>query len=168
MKAQLSFDFVLSISIFIIFLSYIVFQLLYTIPRFRRWVEVQNLRGKAFSISQILLNDFGYPTNWHELDLTQIKRIGLKDETKNLSNFLSFDKITRLNQICSDYQTFKSLLGIDKTVIISIKDLVNNQTLASCSPEVVEYRAQKVSLKRNFAFSRNGEVVYGEMEVEVL
>jgi hypothetical protein len=166
MKGQLTLDYVLSIIIFITLTSYIIFQLLMVVPKFVREVRVQNLRGEAFSISEILLNDPGEPINWHEVGV--VERIGLLDETKNLTNFLSLGKIIKFGEICSeDYEKVRSLLATNRTILVSLRNLETDQLITSCSPQLITYRGMKATVVRNFAFVQNGATTYGEMVIEM-
>lgn len=165
MKGQLTLDYVLSIIVFITLISYIIFQLLMIVPKFSREVRMQNLRGEAFSISEILLNDPGEPINW---DVGTVERIGLLDETKNLTNFLSLDKILRFEDIClTDYGRIQELLTTNRTIVVSFKNLETNRSIASCSPQIAVYRRTRATVARNFAFVQDGVTTYGEMRVEL-
>ena len=166
MKGQLSVDFLISLTLFVIIASYLSFQLLNIVPYFLREIKLQNLRSELFQISEILLNDPGEPIDWYENpDLT--KRIGLLDEKKNLTNFLSLEKIIGMEKICkSDYERFRNLIGSERIILISIKELENERTLAACTPTNIP-KTQMITIIRNFAFiNETNQLSIGKMTIQ--
>ena len=111
-KSQLSYDFYLALGIFIILISYLFVQLLPYHIYFSQAEELQIFNTEAYRVSQLLVATPGKPANWQTLQASQIIYIGLVDENYNMSNYLSIEKVIRLNQTCqSNYSLVKNLLG---------------------------------------------------------
>ena len=166
MKGQLSVDFFISLTLFILIAIYLSFQVLNTVPYFLREVRLQNLRSELFQISEILLNDPGEPINWCE-DPALTERIGLLDETKNLTNFLSLEKIRGMEEVCRDYDKFRSLIGSERIFLISIKELESGKILAACAPANIP-KKQMLTIVRNFAFiNETDQLSIGEMNIQI-
>lgn len=181
MKGQLSLDFYISILVFILFSMYIVLQLVNIIPTYSREVNVQALRSEAYQVSELLINDPGKPIDWYSgYADNQINRIGLSNHTiyviqrapgdyvlSNLTNVVSFAKITTLNSKChipGGYTRLKSWLGItDFQFILTLNDSSGNNLL-TCLPPTIDARSTKISVDRIVSFSDNR---YGVLSLQV-
>jgi hypothetical protein len=64
MKSQLSMEYYISLTIFILFIGYIFFQLILRSPQFIMEVENERLRSESYQISELLVNNPGEPINW--------------------------------------------------------------------------------------------------------
>ena len=174
MKGQLSADFFISLTLFILLTSYFLVRVLDIMPSFLHEEKMQSLRGTAYAISELLINDAGEPKNWQTLQLSQIKRIGLMDEEENLTNFVSLDKINRLNAICNSpnntvgYPKIKELLGIDEDVNVSvvIKNLNTNEDIASCWPPSLRL-SRIVNISRVVSYKEDSELIPAEVLIMV-
>ena len=141
MKGQISIDYIIAIVIFIFFVIYFLFEITNIVPKFIGQIEEQEIRSKAYQISEILINDPGYPENWNffKLDSEYIQRIGLSNiqATKtnyflNERNYLSLNKINRLMELCDTtlggigYEKVTEKIGTNLDFSIIITDKLNN------------------------------------------
>jgi hypothetical protein len=155
MKGQFTWDYVVSIITFITLVSYISLQIIGNIPNMLNAIRNEFLRSEAYQLSELLINDPGQPPNWNS---TNVERIGLSNESLNITNYISLSKISRLGEICSNYDNLVKLLGIDVNkynISITIFDKTNNQLLVNCMPPIVILRAINVTVKR-YAAIDNG------------
>mgnify|MGYP001568672759 CR=1 FL=1 len=122
MRAQLSFEYYFSLIVFVIFISSLFFKMITIVPVYSDEINAQQLRSEAYQISEILINDVGYPGNWDKVDISEVKRLGLSDETKNKTNVISLSKLTAFNNLYqSDYKKVLELLGIKDGFAIKLK-----------------------------------------------
>lgn len=116
----------------------------------------QTTFSEAYLISEILVNDVGEPANWYSLQINQIRRIGLLNESLNKTNVVSITKTRMLNTTCNyDYRTFKQLLDLKNDISLIV--YIGNNVLVNCTRPVGE-RVAKIN--RIISFD-NGS--YGEM-----
>jgi len=163
MKGQLSYEYYLSIFIFVIFIIYIILQVVYTLPNYELKIKEQQLKSEAYQLSEMLVNDPGEPINWN---ITHVKRVGLSDETKNKTNLLSIQKIRNLSLYCSsNYQDLCDKLGIiDYQFALNITDVKTNSLLVNCHPPQIISRRQKERITRIAAINSTD---YVEIILEV-
>jgi hypothetical protein len=155
MKGQFTWDYVVSIITFITLVSYISLQIIGNIPNMLNAIRNEFLRSEAYQLSELLINDPGQPPNWNP---TNVERIGLSNESLNITNYISASKISHLTTICSNYGNLVKLLGIDVSkynISITIFDKTNDQLLVNCMPQIVILRAINVTIKR-YAAIDNG------------
>jgi hypothetical protein len=144
MKAQLNIDFILAVTLFIIailFVSYIAIQ---TQSSLKTEIDNEQKRLIGYAISQLLLLDTGYPTNWSSLD--NVQRFGLA-----LSPYiLSRDKINAIKN-CSyeNYTKMKNLfsLSTEREFLIIISDS-SEKTITKCG---IEHRLREIIWIKRFA-----------------
>jgi hypothetical protein len=157
-KAQIGFEQVFSLLLFVFSVAYLIYQLISYYPSYIGEMRRESIFSEAYQISEILVNDYGDPPNWHSLPLDQIKRIGLLNESIGKSSVLSLIKISKANEICnSNYQKFKQLLDLKND--ISFVVYLNNNVVASCTRPLGE---RVVKVNRIVAFD-NGS--YGELVI---
>jgi len=167
MKAQLSFDFYFSLIVFIVFVASLFFKLITFFPLYSEEVSLQKLRAEAYQISEILVNDAGYPGNWHT-DVPNTKRLGLSDEIKNKTNILSASKITAFDSLCNSaggYNKVLELLDIKDGFLTSFvdKSIEPNVVLMTCLPPEA-FAKLRVEINRTVAF---GSGAFGELRVSM-
>jgi hypothetical protein len=136
MKAQVSFEYYLSLTLFVLFVAYIVFQVVATVPIYKRQMKSELLMSEAYQLSELLVNDEGEPPAWSSVPAA--KRIGLANRT-NATNLVSFEKIRALNNSCRTSEGYTNVsikLGVDNfyQFNISILDLNSGQLLVACYP----------------------------------
>jgi hypothetical protein len=156
-KAQIGFEQVFSLSLFVFSVTYLIYQLISYYPSYIGEMRRESIFSEAYQISEILVNDYGDPPNWYSLPLDQIKRIGLLNESIGKSNVLSFIKISKANEICNlNYQKFKQLLDLKND--ISFVVYLNNNIVVSCTRSFGE-RVAKVNRIVVFDNGSYGELV---------
>jgi hypothetical protein len=147
MKGVVDIEFILSVVVFLSTISFVSFLIIGNIPLLHGNAASEDLRSRAYQVSQILLTDRGEPVNW---DPNTVTRIGL---TNGEGYVLNTTKIVNLQTLCTgSYTTVKSLLGQDYRTDfhISVKDS-GNQTLLYCGPPVLsllrpEFRIVRVAV----------------------
>ncbi len=164
MKAQLSFEYYISLIIFIVFVTYLFFQLLNYAPNYFNEVKLQRLRSEAYQISELLVNDAGYPDTW---DSGDAKRLGLLDQSQNKINFLSWNKITKFNDMCkSSYISIRNLLGAEDNLKILLVDKNTQSSLIDCSAPDNPGR-NRADIRRTVAYRNSfGGLSFGELTVQ--
>ena len=128
MKGQISFaEYLVAIVIFLSFVGYFSFQLLNFFPAYLTQVRNERVRSESYQLSELLINNPGYPIDWQSRipsDVGSIKRLGLNDETQNVTDLVSTSKVNQFITLCRTYgySKVKSLLDTDGdfSVIISI------------------------------------------------
>jgi hypothetical protein len=157
-KAQIGFEQVFSLLLFVFSVTYLIYQLISYYPSYIGEMRRESIFSEAYQISEILVNDYGDPASWYSLSLDQIKRVGLLNESIGKSNVLSLIKISKANEICNlNYQKFKQLLDLKND--ISFVVYLNNNIVASCTRPFGE---RVVKVNRIVAFD-NGS--YGELVI---
>jgi hypothetical protein len=134
-------------------------------PEYLNQIRSEIIRSEAYQISEILVNDPGEPINWN---VGNVKRLGLSDETKNLTNFLSLNKINAIGDgvnFCKPgYDSIKKWLASDNDFsIILIKKIPVEQTLINCRPSTIAVRAINTTIRRIVSFDSS----YGELIVQM-
>ncbi len=164
MKGQY-FEQYFTLALFIIICSYFFLQVIIATPRYLNEHRFQILNSKAFQISEILLNDPGYPIDW-ENDPINVIRFGLNDQNSNKTNFIKINKAIKFNQECSsDYQNIKNKLGVSKEFDFSISLIFSNGTqLINCTMPSFKPYKMKETIKR-IGYSKDG---FFTLIVEVL
>jgi len=148
MKAQLSLEYYISLTIFIGFIVYISFQVMRISPQFITEVENERLKSEAYQISELLINDAGEPLNW-ENNPSSVERIGLSKNYKNETNLLSQQKITAFNTTCnSDYGNVRRSIGTDYYFSLELIDISSGQSLIDCNPPIIFVKPAKVVITR--------------------
>lgn len=151
MRGQISFEFYFALFLFVIFATYVAFQVVIASPNYLTQLQTQNLRLEAFKVSELLVNDNGYPINW-QTSSSSTKRLGLSDETQNVTNMISVAKISAFDSLClSNYQTVKQLLDVysNMQMIVGIDDISTNEVLVTCTPpQVVSKNTPTVTITR--------------------
>jgi len=167
-KGQFSYDYFISLVIFILAVVYIVFQIIAMRPAYLNEVRNEILRSETYQVSELLVNDAGQPHDWN---VANVKRIGLSSDV-NKTNYLSAAKIGKLASLCppAGYSSsFVKLFGVDEKYQVSI--IVKNTTpcssliLADCHPSSqIAARTVNTSVKRVVAIDAR---CYGEVMVQM-
>jgi len=167
-KGQLSADFYVALVAFIGLLAYITFQLFQIVPASSANAKEESIRIEAYQLSELLVNDGGHPLNWETRPLAEIRRIGLSDSTKNITNFLSRPKIDRLNTICTSptgYTDVKSILDIQNEFSITfIEHTLPEDTIWTCKSALPTNKKITFNVSRTVSV---GSTTFGEIIVEV-
>lgn len=167
-KGQLSVDFYVALVIFLGFLAYITFQLFQTVPESSANVKEETIRIDAYQISELLINNAGYPLNWEIQPLADVKGIGFSDPAKNMTNYLLRAKLDRFNTICqtpTGYQDIKKILEIRNEMTITfIEHTLPADTTWVCKSSVPTNKKVAFNVSRTVSV---GGISFGEIIVEV-
>ncbi len=160
MKGQFTWDYIVSIVAFIVLVSYISLQTVGAIPGVSNRIRGEFLRSEAYQISELLVDNPGEPASW---TLANVKRVGLANESYNLTNYISLTKVTNLQSLCGNYNSLAGNLSIDTknyNVSILIFNITGSvpQLMASCAPPAGIARVVNVTLNRFAAIDRGGYV----------
>lgn len=142
LKAQLTIEYLASFITFIGLIVFIYFTYSANIPGFIEEVKKEDVRSKAYQLSEILLNDPGHPIDWDTVG--NIKRIGLSDENSNKTNLISLDKVKKLKDECdSNYDGVKKWLGLNKSFSIYVfnisqSDGKRDESWECITPELIK------------------------------
>jgi len=174
-KGQISFaEYLVAIVIFVSFVGYFSFQLLNFFPAYLTQVRNERTRSEAYQLSEILVNDPGFPIDWPShipSDIGSIKRLGLSDETQNVTNLISTSKINQFITLCrsNGYPTIKKLLGSDNdfSVIISIINANTSSTAAilNCTASSIIKRTINTTIVR---FATINNTYYSQLILQVV
>lgn len=163
-------EYLVSFLLFIGLITYIYFMYSSNIPAFIEQVEKEDARAKAHQISEILINDPGEPIDW---DTSSVKRIGLSDENFNKTNLVSESKISKLKDLCMNYEEMLEKIGVDEPIsifIFKVDEQTGERTLFddfNCQPPITTVTRIKSKVTRITAYTDNGDVKMAEIIVEV-
>jgi hypothetical protein len=161
MKAQLSVEYYVSLTIFILFVGYIFFQLILRSPQFITEVENERLRSESYQVSELLINDPGQPIDWNQAN---VKRIGLSSNL-NMTNLLSIEKISSLQSICnSDYEKIRKSLGTEYFISIDLVNMTSGEKLIACTSPISVTKKTKISITRIVALDSKN---FGELTLQM-
>ncbi len=145
LKGQMGLEYYVSLVLFVMFVAYLVFQVLGISPQYMSELTNERIKSEAYQVSELLINDAGEPLNWYT---STPKRIGLSSN-ENRTNLLSQEKITALNAACqSDYESVKRLIDIDSDFSITLTNLVSGNKLIDCQPPSSIIKKSKASITR--------------------
>lgn len=161
LKGQLSLEYCISLILFILFVAYIVFQVLGISPQYLSELKNERIKSEAYQISELLINDLGEPLNWYA---STPKRIGLSSN-ENKTNLLSLEKITALQTVCqSDYESVRKLIDTDNDFSITLTNLASGQKLIDCTSSTSRTIKTKASITRIIALTDNS---FAELTVQM-
>ena len=154
MKGIIDIEYILAVAVFLTTISFVTLVIMSNVPLFHKEAVSEDLRSRAYEVSQLLLFDKGYPSGWNIAD---VERLGLsKGERYNIS----LSSVLLLENLCgTDYIKTKALLGQDyrNDLTIEITDSDNN-ILVSCAPPVITSVRPKFQITR-FAMLDDGKLV---------
>lgn len=153
MKGIIDIEYLLAIAVFLTTISFVTIIIMSNVPLFHREAVSEDLRARAYQISELLLFDRGDPVNW---DQVNVNRIGLSTGTRYKLSSLN---IVALKELCTaNYQRVKNLLGQDyrTDVLIEVTDQDDN-LLARCMPASVTTVRPNFQITR-FAALDNGKI----------
>lgn len=148
MKAQISYEFIVTILIFIGFFTYVMSQFLSFKVNSEINLNMENINLELFKISEILTKDTGYPSNWNE-NIASLKRLGLV-LNGSLINILDMNKVNNLTIINpSRNYCYNITKYLDANITISLvieKIYPTNQLLYNCTD--INLRVFNLSIER--------------------
>lgn len=174
LKGQFNVEFFTVLILFVGFAAYFSMRLVELRPIYIREVRQAIVRSEAYRISEMIINDPGYPLGWDTLVGTanenEIKRMGMLDHSRNKTNLLSEQKISALSILCNggaEYDKTKNLIGAEHDFSIILTERPSGLIRIDCaSPEFGE-NAALVSRLVLFDSGGDGEFEYGELIIQV-
>lgn len=176
MKAQLTIQYLASFIFFIGLIIYIYFAYSANIPQFIEEVNKEDVRSKAYQLSEVLINDPGQPINWNSVALSLIKRIGFSDQNTNKTNMISYDKLNKFSDefgdctVSSNFTKVQNRLSLNNSFsfyIFNITDDGERQILARCVPPVFPKTVINATVKRITAWNQSGVIKLAEVIVQM-
>lgn len=160
---------------FIGLIVYIYFAYAENIPNYIEEVEKEDLRSKAYQLSEILINDNGQPINWDHLADNQILRVGLSDETSNKTNLISLDKVSKLDNMCgntdAEFQKIQQKLAMEKPFSIYVFNISQTdgqrKLLLDCFPSKFPKKVLNATVKRIVALKSSNSIDLAELIVQM-
>jgi hypothetical protein len=152
LKAQVNIHFIISLTIFVGLILYLVFVLISTYPVYDDETRTNILYSKAYQVSEFLIKDTGYSNDWN---VDNYVRIGLASEPYLLNQL----KINNLNVICDDknatnVERLLSSFGLfGNSLAIEIRDF-NGTSILQCYPGGRSLNLE-VALKRIAVLNRS-------------
>ncbi len=132
-KGQINIYFIISTILFISLSIYLVYIIIGFYPTYSDDIHSDILYSKAYSVSELLIKDKGYPTNWNE---SNFERIGLASEPYSLNS----TKINEFEKICSSttdstkIQKLRDSFGLESENLVVEINYLNNTNLVKCKP----------------------------------
>lgn len=130
-KGQVNLYFLVSIALFISLSLYLVYLLIGFYPAKGETIRINSLYSKAYTISELMIKDPGYPEDWNE---NTLERIGLASTPYEINS----TKLSRFSNLCSqpDPLSRERLLNssglFDEYFIITMAYL-NGTSVLTCS-----------------------------------
>lgn len=160
-KGLFNVEYLTVLIMFIIFSTYFTFRMMEQKPAYIAEVQREIFRAESYRLSEMLVDDAGEPANWQTLAEGSIRRIGLSDESKNVTNLLNETKLSKMKQMCgADYAAVKRLVGGQHD--FSLEYINSSGAFDICNPCVT--CDVKASITRFVAFSTDN---YGKMILQM-
>jgi len=177
LKGQLTIQYLASFIFFLGLVIYIYFSYSANLPAYVEEVGKEDVRSKAFQLSEILLNDAGDPSNWYTCGSPGcVNRIGFSDENSNKTNLISEQKTDALNSFCNVPQNFEVIqqkLALDEPfsihVFIVSQDSGQRNLIMDCISPDFPKTSINATVKRVTAINNTatGELELAELIVQM-
>lgn len=157
MKGILDIEFAVSLFVFLVVLSFVTISIVGTIPLLREQALTDDIRSKAWQLSELLVFDTGEPSSW---TIETVRRIGLSNGTRY---GIDSTKITRLRTLCDGrdgYLRVKELLTVSVRNDIMIT-ITEGGASFRCAPPAIS------SIAPTAVVTRYGTSGLGAVAVEV-
>jgi hypothetical protein len=169
LKGQLTIQYLASFIFFLGLVIYIYFSYSSNLPAYVEEVRKEDVRSKAFQLSEILLNDPGDPANWGPG--INPNRIGLSDENSNKTNLISKSKVDELESLCSNFEVVQQKLALNRSFSIYIFNVSqstgNRNLIADCIPPNFLKTSINATIKRITALNNTGKLELAELIVQM-
>lgn len=173
LKGQFNIEFFTVLILFVGFAAYFSIRLAEVRPTYIKEVRQAIIRSEVYRISEVLINNPGYPIDWDTLvgtaDEDEIKRIGLLDHFQNKTNLLSEQKITGLNTLCNGgaaYDKIKGLIGAEHGFSILLVEKPSGLVKIDCGSTQTGETVASIKRLGVFDSGGDGELDYGELVVQ--
>jgi hypothetical protein len=167
MKGQLSMEVIVCMVVFIIFVSYLFFQILGIRPFYIQQIKAEKIRAEAYQISELLINDPGEPIDWIA---TKVNRTGLSDHSFNLTNLISWSKVENLSSLCNrSYELAREKIGVKDYQFSILVSRIDGGSPLLCypSPQIVKGGFLNFTIERVVGINTGSNIVPGKVIVRV-
>jgi hypothetical protein len=135
-------------------------------------VRKEDVRSKAYQLSEILVNDPGDPSDWWNPSYLpdQIKRMGLSDENSDKTNLISLRKVYQLENLCTLAPSKLALSRPFTILVFNISQTTGERNpLAECTPFTFPTTAINATVKRITALNNTetGELELAEIIIQM-
>ena len=168
-KGQVSIEYIVSLILFIVFISFFFVQLLNQQPIYMREIRTETIKSEAYQISEMLVNDAGYPIDWilpfgGGPQPNAVQRIGFSSNL-NKTNLLSKNKINLIGPTCNrGYDFVKNKIGAEDDFSLFVYQQPGNIPILACYPSVIILRDINITFKRPVTFDDGN---YGELVLQM-
>ena len=177
LKGQLTIQYLASFIFFLGLVIYIYFSYSANLPTFVEEVRKEDIRSKAFQLSEMLLNDPGKPKNWNQSS-TDIERLGFSDQHTNKNNLILKSKIDAFNSQFGDcsssqqYEQVQEKLAFNTSfsfLIFNVSEDGVRELLLNCAPPEFPKTSINATVKRTTALNNTetGELELAEIIVQM-
>lgn len=172
-KGQLTIQYLLSFIFFLGLIIYIYFAFSSNIPKFLEAIEKEDTHSKAYQLSELLLSDPGYPIDWENLAIGNIKRLGLSDENSNKTNLLSSSKVHRFFEICGsnseNFSTIQEKLALNQSFSVIFCNITSSgeRECQVCQSPNPPKTAINTTIRRIVALNASGVIKLAELIVQM-
>jgi len=146
MKGMLDIEFIVSVFVFMIAVSFVLLTLTGSLPKMHQETLSQDIQSKAFQVSEMLVGNEGWPYDWNS-NVASATRVGLTNGTKYR---IDSQKIQALASLCAaDYSRAKALMGIDFHNDVAINmDAIDSPSSFECMPGATSTVRSSASVTR--------------------
>ncbi len=132
-KGQVNIYFIVSTILFISLSVYLISIIAGTYPAHQNDIYSDVLYSKAYSVSELLIKDRGYPENWDE---NNFERIGLASEPYSLNStkIIEFKKICNSTTNLTKIKKLRDSFGLGNDNLIVEINYLNNTNVMKCNP----------------------------------
>lgn len=149
MKGDVNFEFIISVSVFLIVVTYISFSVVNLIPYFHDQ-STQNIGlSKSYQVSEMLLFSEGFPNDWETGGINYLERPGLSNGTQY---YLDETKLDKMQELCqNNYSDFKEKMNIDyrMSVYINVSSPSEQWYCGSGNEVSTSYEVKRFALLNN-------------------
>ncbi|MBI4896497.1 MAG: hypothetical protein HY832_03020 [Candidatus Aenigmarchaeota archaeon] len=146
MKGVVDIEFMISLFMFLVTISFITYTIAGNLPRYHEEATVNHLRSVAFQASELLLFDKGNPQDWQsESVITDVNQIGLAADKKYKIDSV---KIAALNKYCTnEYDAIKNKIIHDDALEMNLTILYPPYAV-HCAPPSISETKNRVKIVR--------------------
>ena len=132
-KGQVNIYFIISTILFVSLSIYLISIIIEIYPTHQNDISSDVWYSKAYSVSELLIKDSGYPKDWDE---TNFERIGLASEPYSLNStkINEFEKICNSTTNLTKIQKFRDSFGLENNNLVVEINYLNNTNIIKCKP----------------------------------
>lgn len=132
-KGQVNIYFVISTVLFISLSIYLIYMIISFYPVHSKDIYSDILYSKAYSVSELLIKDKGYPENWDE---NNFERVGLASRPYSLDStkIIEFENICNSTADPTKIQKLRNSFGLESENLVVEINYLNNTNVMKCEP----------------------------------